>query len=110
MAQNFLGSVLRDHRLRKDLTQEEVAAVLGITRQRYGQIESGKHVTVFEPERAIRICRLLDIEMLPFVRAMGFPLSSPSGPTQTEEEVLEAFRRAAPIVQEHIRRGLGLDT
>lgn len=110
MPQNFLGRVLLEHRKARELTQDDVASALGISRQRYGQIENGKEQVAFDPERAQKLARLLQIDMLQLCVAMGFPIRCPGFENDFEPVLLQAFRSASPAVQEHIRRGLGLET
>lgn len=106
MAEKTLGSLLKEHRLKRNLIMEDVAGVLGITRQRYGQIESGKRTIYVEPERAIKLCRLLEIDMLDFCLTMGYPIKCPGFDNPREALVWKAFREAAPSVQQLIRRQL----
>lgn len=109
MAQVFFGRLLADRRKARNLTQEDVASVLGITRANYSQMETGKRKEVLDPERAAKVARLLEIELLDLVIAMGYPIR-PSGPfSPRTARVAQAFEGASPAVQEHIARGLGVD-
>ncbi|MCJ2051197.1 helix-turn-helix transcriptional regulator [Methylobacterium sp. J-070] len=60
MAQT-LGSVLRERRKSRGLTQQAIAASLGVTRAAVGQWEAGTH----EPstDNLIAVCRLLDLDV-----------------------------------------------
>lgn len=111
MAQLFLGQMLKDARLRRRLTQDDVSSVLGMTRGNYGQIERGDRKTVvFEPDQAIKLCRLLELDMLNLVIAMGYPVKVPSLNDPRDVAFLEAFHRQPPAVQEALRRAVGVDT
>jgi transcriptional regulator with XRE-family HTH domain len=94
---------LRRKRLERQLVQEEVAGVLGITRQRLSQIESGKADIVLDPERAGKVSRLLKIEMFDLVMAMGYPLRLPGSLSADEAALLENYRRLTPAQQRVIR-------
>lgn len=62
MAQISFGRLIADARKARDLTQEEVAAVLGMTRANYSQIETGARKEVLSPEVATKLARLLNAE------------------------------------------------
>lgn len=83
----------------------QVGAVLGITRQRVGQIESGKGSLWVEPDRAIKLCRLLQIDMLDLCLAMGYPIRCPGADSPRDLQLLKGFHQAPPSVQEHVLRG-----
>lgn len=51
---------LRETRLKKDLTQAQVAQVLGITQQAYQKLEAGK-TTDMRISTVKKICALFDI-------------------------------------------------
>jgi transcriptional regulator with XRE-family HTH domain len=64
LAQISFGRLIADARKARDLTQEEVAAVLGMTRANYSQIETGARKEVLSPEVATKLARLLNLDML----------------------------------------------
>jgi transcriptional regulator with XRE-family HTH domain len=103
-----LGSLLKERRLARNLIQEEVSAVLGVTRQRYGQIENGSSSITIPPDRATKLCRLLEIDMLDLVIAMGYPIRLPGVDRTEDVTLLKAFHEANRETQEFVRRGLEL--
>lgn len=103
MAQISFGRLLAERRKFKNLTQEDVAAVLGMTRANYSQIETGKRKEVIDPDRAIKLSRLLDVDMFALVTLMGYPLRHPGQLTEDEVELLESYRRLSPAQQRVIR-------
>jgi transcriptional regulator with XRE-family HTH domain len=98
-----IGGLLKRKRIERQLVQEEVAGVLGITRQRLSQIESGKADIVLDPERAGKVSRLLKIEMFDLVMAMGYQLRLPGSLSADEASLLENYRRLTPAQQRVIR-------
>lgn len=103
VAQLSFGKLLAERRRAKHLTQEDVAGVLGMTRANYGLIEGGKRKEVIDPDRAIKLARLLDIDMFQLVAAMGYPLRIPGSLTEYEAQLLENYRRLSPAQQQVIR-------
>lgn len=111
MTQVFLGRLLKEAREARRLTQDEVGAVLGMTRGNLSQIENGHRKTVvFEPEQAIKLCRLLEIDMLDLVLAMGYPIKVPGMDDPRDVALLAAFHRQSPATQEMLRRGLEVES
>jgi HTH-type transcriptional regulator/antitoxin HipB len=56
-----LGRILRDARLSADVTQEDLAGDLGVTRQYLSELETGK--TSLHLDRIFAAMRLLDIRL-----------------------------------------------
>lgn len=110
MAKVYFGTLLAERRKARRLTQEEVASVLGMTRANYSLLETGKRKEVIGPDQAIKLARLLEIDMLDLVVAMGYPVRPGGTLSRRAEQVAQAFESASPTVQEHIARGLGVET
>lgn len=81
-----------------------------MTRGNYSQIETGKRKDVIDPEKAVKLCRLLEIDMLDLVIAMGYTVKTAGPTSRRAQAVAQAFDAASPTVQEHIARGLGVET
>ena len=60
------GNIVRDIRLNRDLTQREVAAMLGITTGMVSGIEIG--AVSFPPERIKQFCDLTETDLADFAR------------------------------------------
>lgn len=103
MAQISFGRLLAQHRRAKNLTQDDVAGVLGMTRGNYSQMETGKRKEVIDPERAIKLCRLLDLDMNSLLREMGYPLRIQGAMDESEALLLEHYRQLTPAQQRVIR-------
>lgn len=109
MPGKFFGSILKDARTRKRISQEEMARDLGMTRGNYGHMESGRRKEPLTPEQARIVARRLDIDMLELVTAMGYPVRVPEFENEQEARLLTAFRRLSPDAQLFLLRGLGLE-
>jgi len=107
MSQISFGRFVGEARRRRGLTQEEVAGVLGMSAVNYGDMERGKRKEVLDPERSIRLCRLLNIDMLDFVVAMGYPVRMP-GVSAEDVEFLKALHELTPDQQRVLRAAVGL--
>ncbi len=108
MAQISFGRLLAERRRARALTQEDVAAILGMTRANYSLLETGKQKSVIEPDRAVKLARLLDIDMLTLVQAMGYPVKIPGFPDNEEATFLQAYREHSPAQQAVLRAAVGL--
>lgn len=108
LAQNYFGRLLAEKRKARDLTQEEVAAVLGMTRANYSLLETGKRKDVLDPERAIKLAKLLQVDMLTLVNAMGYPVRVSGAESEDEIRLLQEFRNLEPSARRFLLRGLGL--
>lgn len=108
VAQKYFGRMLGDRRKAKGLTQEDVAAILGISRSNYSLVETGKTKEVIDPERAIKLARLLEIDMLDLVIAMGYPIRLPGFEDEEEAAFLQAYRQLTRDQQRVLRAAVGL--
>lgn len=106
----FFGTMLKDARIRKGVSQEEMANALGMTRGNYGHMESGRRKEVLSPEQAVLVARRLDIDMLDLVVAMGYPVRVPGLENDREARLVREFRRLSPDAQRFLLRGLGIET
>lgn len=105
---SYLGTLLAERRQAKQLTQDDMARALRMARSNYTHIESGRRKDVaLTPDQAVIVCRVLDIEMLDLVLAIGFPVKLPAG-VETEEELhlLQGFRRASHPLRRYMLAGL----
>lgn len=110
MAQISFGRLIAEKRKTRRLTQEDVAAVLGMTRANYSQLETGKRKDVLDPERTIKLARLLEVEVLDLVIGMGYPLRLPQIEDSKDLSLIRAYHEASPATQDFVRRGLGLES
>lgn len=110
VTKSFFGGLLRQRRLAKQLTQDDLARFLGTTRANYAHWESGRRKDVLTPDQAHTISRLLDIDMLTLINAMGYDVKPAGLRDAREAELLGAFREASPDVQRLLLRGLGIET
>lgn len=60
-----LGSIMREERTRRGLTQNEVATKIGINQAHYSMIENGKRDAEFVT--IVKICQTLHIDLTAFV-------------------------------------------
>jgi len=104
-APTYFGSLLKEARERKGITQDEMARELRMTRGSYGHMETGRRKAL-TPEQARIVSRRLDIDMLTLVNAMGFRVNVPGFQNETEIELIREFRRLSPEAQLLILRGL----
>lgn len=81
-----------------------------MTRANYSLVETGKRKDVLDPDRAVKLARLLNVELFDLVVANGFPLRQTGPLSPKAMAVARAFDEAAPSVQDHVARGLGVDT
>lgn len=65
------------YRMEKDMTQKELADLVGTSHSQISRIESGRHKTNFET--LLRIARALDLKML-----VGFESTTASGRSKRE--------------------------
>lgn len=77
--------------------------MLGISRQRYSQIETEKAEIFLDPERATKISRLLKVDVFDLLVAMGYPLRVPGALDNEESQLLESYRQLTPAQQRVIR-------
>lgn len=81
-----------------------------MARTNYGHVESGRRKDVLTPDQAREVARILEVNMIDLVTAMGYPVTAPGYRNETEMRLVEAFRGAAPSVQQLILRGLEVET
>jgi transcriptional regulator with XRE-family HTH domain len=60
------GNFIKEGRMKRDMLQSEVAAMLGITQAYYSRIESGGRNVDFV--LALKICRVLRIDINEFIK------------------------------------------
>lgn len=107
---NPLGELVAAARRARQLTQQEVAERIGMKRELYSQLETGRRKEPLSPQQAADIERHLGISMLSIVNAMGYRVVPPGFQNPREAALLEAFRNAPEDLQEFVARGLGLQT
>lgn len=110
MTKSFFGGLLRERRLAKHYTQDDMARFLGTTRANYAHWESGRRKDALTPDQAHTISRLLDIDMLTLVNAMGYDVKPTGLRDAKEAALLERFREQDPAMQRFLLRGLGIET
>lgn len=102
--------MIASHRVARGYLQKEVAERVGMTRENYVQVETGRRKEALTPQQAVAISKALDIPMLSLVSAMGYPVDCPGFEDEEEVRVLLAYRQADAMTREFLRRGLGLET
>lgn len=63
-----LGNILRDKRIEKRLTQEELATKLKTTRTAYANWEQG--IRKIDVDTVIKLCDILDIDVIELTKEM----------------------------------------
>ena len=80
-----------------------------MSRTNYAHIEGSHRKEGLSPEQAAAACRELAIDMLELVAAMGYPVKLPAPlPSPEEQRLLDAYRRASPVVRKFLLQGLGI--
>ncbi|MBY9081056.1 helix-turn-helix transcriptional regulator [Paenibacillus sp. HN-1] len=100
---------LKERRIEKKLTHEELAGKLGISRQGYGNYESGKRD--IDTETLTRICQILDADSDYFLGLSDVPKREPSlsfygGPNDWTEDEFKAADDFIKEVRESRQRAL----
>ena len=108
VTKNYFGAWLADRRKAKNLTQDDVAARLGMSRGNYGHFESGRRKVPLTVEQHRTLVRLLDLDGLELLTRQGFEARCPGFENQEEIAVLQAYRRLDPDGRRFLLRGLGL--
>lgn len=99
-----LGARIRQTRLDKGLTQNELARLVHVSREAVSQWESGDSKGL-KPENLVRVAKVLgvDVEYLVTGKPSVRPRSS-SDLTSEEVELLTAYREGADKAKQLIRR------
>ena len=61
-----IGDIIREHRLQRNMTQEDVAAAVGATKPTVSRWENGE-ITKIKLEMAKKLSKVLDIDLSMFV-------------------------------------------
>lgn len=107
MAKSF-GRLLAERRRAKGFTQKEVASFIGMTRENYSWMETGRRKEPLGPDQAKRLSRLLDLDMLTLLNAMGYGVECPGFENEEEVALVAAYRRLSPAQQRMLRAAAGL--
>lgn len=94
-----LGRFFQSGRIRKGLTQEELAEKVGLTKKSISFIENGK--TYPSPENIFRITKTLDLSLDEFV--FGY---SNAGKNNVLPKLNEALQKLSPEAQERFINAL----
>lgn len=103
-----LGSLVARHRRRLDLLQKDVAERVGMTRETYSQLETGRRKEPVTPDQAKKLSALLEISMAEIVTAMGYELAFDGVEDEAEVALLQAYREASEPARLAARAALGL--
>lgn len=102
-SKNTLGQMIAAHRRAHGFIQKEVAERVGMTRENYSQLETGRRKEPLTPQQAKAISRLLGIPMLGLVNAMGYPVEFEGIEDEEEVVLLKAYRRLTPDLKQAMR-------
>lgn len=103
-----LGGLVSQHRKRLGLLQKDVAERVGMTRETYSQLETGRRKEPVTPDQATKLSRLLEISMAELVTAMGYALAFDGVEDEAEVALLQAYREASDPARLAARAALGL--
>lgn len=103
-----LGVLVAQQRRRLGLLQKDVAERVGMTRETYSQLETGRRKEPVTPDQAKRLSLLLEISMAELVTAMGYELSFDGVEDEAEVALLQAYREASVPSRLAARAALGL--
>lgn len=109
-SKNLLGGLLASHRHAQGLSQQDVAERVKMSRENYSQLETGRRKEPPTPQQAIALSKLLQIPMLPFVNAMGYPVEAPGFEDEEEVAFLQAFRQLTPDQKKLLYAAVGLES
>lgn len=99
MATKAVGSFIRERRIRRKMSQLQLAALSGIRRDYISSIELGR-IEVVYPQTANRLREALGFDGWEFLEAMGYETNvRPELPEHTRE-LVQAVRRLSPGQQD----------
>lgn len=101
-----LGGLVREARLNKRLTQTEVAEGLSLSREQISQIERGRPKKPLDPEHINTFARLLGLNVLDLVIALGYHVEVPGIEDEQQASLLRLFQAAPREVRQAILGGL----
>lgn len=101
-----LGGLVREARLNKRLTQTEVGDGLQLSREQISQIERGRPKKPLDPEHINTLARLLDLNVLDLVIALGYRVEVPGIEDEQQASLLRLFQAAPREVRQAILGGL----
>jgi transcriptional regulator with XRE-family HTH domain len=103
-----VGTLLAERRKAKEMTQDDVAERLGMSRSNYSHMETTRSRLGTMASLSLA-CDVLDIDPLEMVLALGFKVRLPDGVRdQDEVRLLERWRTLPPETKAFLRQGLGL--
>src|SRR5688572_18136834 len=103
-----LGALVSQHRKRLDLLQKDVAERVGMTRETYSQLETGRRKEPVTPDQATKLSQLLESSMAELVTAVGYEGALDGIEDEAEVALLEAYRQASEPARLAARAALGL--
>lgn len=101
-----LGGIVRDARRRRDLTQDELAEVLGVSRETVSQLERGRPKKPLDPDFVNRLASHLELPVIDLVLALGYNVRFEGIGNDQEVALLELYRQSPPQYQRAVLRGL----
>lgn len=101
-----LGGLVRDARLNKRLTQVEVAEGLSLSREQISQIERGRPKKPLDPEHINTFARILGLNVLDLVIALGYHVEMPGIEDEEQATLLRLYQAAPREVQMSTLGGL----
>lgn len=94
-----LGGLVREARLNKRLTQTEVAEGLSLSREQISQIERGRPKKPLDPEHINTFSRILGLNVLDLVVALGYEVRVPGIEDEEQATLLRLYQSALPVGQ-----------
>lgn len=98
---NQFGSRLKELREERELSQEQLAALLGTSKQVISRYETGQRMPKVDTVMQYAVKLQVSIEKL-----TGYERDTPDLRTEQEQRLLEAFRAVSPETQDFILASL----
>ncbi|MGD9827097.1 MAG: helix-turn-helix domain-containing protein [Hyphomicrobiaceae bacterium] len=101
-----LGSLVRDARRLRNLSQDELAEALKVSRMTVSQLERGRPKKPLDADFVNRLARVLDLPVVEMLAAMGYALDFDGLQDEREVTLLRLYRATPPPYQRAVLRGL----